>query len=307
MNHPTFKQEDSLVLIVDDDRTMRSLLKIAIEEEGYHVIEAKNGQQCLEEYSRHQPDMVLLDAIMPEMDGFTCCQKLRSIKGNIYLPILMITALDDQDSIDQAFLAGATDYITKPIFWSVLSQRVNHLLLSCQALRESVTLKTKLAKQQQWRHLATQITHRWQESSNIKFIFQECLEQLQTLVNAERVGIYRGDGKLMAEAIAPGYPSVKTLEWEKITLMTVYQCIYEEGKEIILDFSGEIDLSEKMIAYFEKLSLKHLTLMPLLVKEKLWGILWIHHCRSTYQWQPWEKEYLKYINNLLSFTSEIID
>ncbi len=307
MNYPTFKHEDCLVLIVDDDRTMRSLLKIAIEEEGYQVIEAKNGQQCLEEYSRHQPDMVLLDAIMPEMDGFTCCQKLRSLKGNIYLPILMITALDDQESIDQAFLAGATDYITKPIFWSVLSQRVNHLLLTCQALRESATLKTKLAKQQKWQNLGTQITRRWQESSHIKSIFQECLEQLQTLVNAERVGIYRGDGKLMAEAIAPGYPSVTTLEWEKITLMTEYQSTYEQGEGIILDFSQDIDLCEEGIACFEQLSLKHLTLMPLLVKEKLWGILWIHHCRSAYQWKPWEKEYLSYINNLLAFTSEIID
>ncbi|EAZ90384.1 two-component response regulator [Crocosphaera chwakensis CCY0110] len=278
-----------------------------MEEEGYQVIEAKNGQQCLEEYSRHQPDMVLLDAIMPEMDGFTCCQKLRSLKGNISLPILMITALDDQDSIDQAFLAGATDYITKPIFWSVLSQRVNHLLLTCQALRESAALKTKLAKQQQWQHLGTQITRRWQESGHLKSIFQECLEQLQTLINAERVGIYRGDGKLMAEAIAPGYPSVTTLKWDKITLLTDYQSTYEKGETITLDFSQEIDLCDETLTCFKQLSLKCLTLMPLLVKEKLWGILWIHHCRSAYSWKPWEREYLSYINNLLAFTSEIID
>ncbi len=116
MNSLNFEPEAPLIFIVDDDRTMRSLLRIAMEEEGYRVIEAKNGQQCLDEYGRWQPDIVLLDAIMPEMDGFTCCQKLRSLEDNCYLPILMITALDDQDSIEQAFAAGATDYITKPYF-----------------------------------------------------------------------------------------------------------------------------------------------------------------------------------------------
>ncbi|WP_107668730.1 response regulator [Cyanothece sp. BG0011] len=307
MNNPTFKQEDCLVLIVDDDRIMRSLLKIAMEEEGYQVIEAKNGQQCLEAYSRYQPDLVLLDAIMPEMDGFTCCQTLRSLKGNIYLPILMITALDDQDSIDQAFLAGATDYITKPIFWSVLSKRVNHLLLTSQVLRESTALEAKCTKQQQWHHLETKITRHWQEGLPLKSIFQEGLEQLQTLVKAERVGIHRRDGKLIAEAIAPGYPSVKTLEWEKITLMTEYQWTYVQGETVRLDFSQDLDLCSEAIAYFEKVALKHLTLMPLLIQGNLWGVLWIHHCRSSYQWEPWEDECLSHLSNLLAFSSKVID
>ena len=117
-----------LVMIVDDDRSMRMLLNMAMEESDYQVVEAKNGEQCLAEYAKNQPDLILLDAMMPDIDGFTCCQKIRSSPGGDRLPILMITALDDKESIQQALDAGASDYITKPIQWAILSEKVQSLL-----------------------------------------------------------------------------------------------------------------------------------------------------------------------------------
>lgn len=117
-----------LVMIVDDDRSMRMLLNMAMEELDYRVVEAKNGEQCLAEYANNQPDLILLDAMMPDIDGFSCCQKVRLLPGGEHLPILMITALDDKESIQQALDAGATDYITKPIQWTVLSKKVQQLL-----------------------------------------------------------------------------------------------------------------------------------------------------------------------------------
>ena len=123
-----FDPQASTILIVDDDRAMRLLLRMAMEEEGYTVIEAKDGEQCLVEFVRHQPQVVLLDAVMPGMDGFTCCQQLRQRPEAQEVPVLMITVLDDSDSVDRAFEAGATDYVTKPIHWPVLCQRVRRLL-----------------------------------------------------------------------------------------------------------------------------------------------------------------------------------
>ena len=117
-----------LIMIVDDDRSMRLLLNMAMEEEGYRVAEAKNGEQCLAEYAHYQPNLILLDAMMPDINGFTCCQKIRSLPGGDRIPIVMITALDDRESIEQALNAGATDYITKPIQWAVLSEQVQRLL-----------------------------------------------------------------------------------------------------------------------------------------------------------------------------------
>jgi EAL domain-containing protein (putative c-di-GMP-specific phosphodiesterase class I)/glycosyltransferase involved in cell wall biosynthesis/ActR/RegA family two-component response regulator len=127
-----------LVLIADDDRSMRSILKSIIQKAGYRVIEASNGKIALELFQTHQPDLVLLDAMMPEMDGFTCCHELQSLsqiddRGNIAvavkpIPVLLITALDDPESINAAFDAGAIDYVTKPINWIVLQQRIMRLL-----------------------------------------------------------------------------------------------------------------------------------------------------------------------------------
>lgn len=117
-----------LIMIVDDDRSMRSLLNMAMEASAYRVVEAKNGEQCIAEYDAHQPNLILLDAVMPGMDGFTCCQKIRSLPTGKQVPILMITTLDDTESIEQAFIAGATEYITKPIHWATLSEKVYRLL-----------------------------------------------------------------------------------------------------------------------------------------------------------------------------------
>ncbi len=137
-----------LILIVDDDRSMRTLLHLAMTEEGYDVVEAKNGEQCLGECQLQKPDAILLDAVMPDMDGFTCCDKIRQLRGGELIPILMITVLDDQKSIDQAFNCGATDYITKPIHWAVLSQRMRRLLATNEIFREVATVKQKLHQQQ---------------------------------------------------------------------------------------------------------------------------------------------------------------
>ena len=125
-----------LVLVADDDAFMRLQLRRAMEEEGYQVVEVVNGEQCLADYQRLHPDIVLLDAVMPVMDGFTCCAKLQTLLGGDHTPVLMITGLEDEESVAQAFAAGATDYITKPIHWAVLRQRVRRLLQQTQLYRQ---------------------------------------------------------------------------------------------------------------------------------------------------------------------------
>ncbi len=117
-----------LILIADDDKTTRMGLRQAMEQEGYQVVEALNGESCVAIFSRLRPDIVLLDAIMPIMDGFTCCTRIQQLQGTTPTPVLIITGLEDQDSVDQAFAAGAVDYITKPIHWAVLRQRVRRLI-----------------------------------------------------------------------------------------------------------------------------------------------------------------------------------
>ncbi|MBD2517019.1 response regulator [Nostoc sp. FACHB-973] len=136
MNNYDFKNNPPSVLVVDDERGLRLVLHRAMEKEGYRVTEACNGQHCLDICQQQVPDLILLDAMMPGLDGFSCCAQMQTLLGDNCPPILMITSLDDQESVDRAFEAGATDYITKPIDWSLLSQRVNRLLTSRWAMAE---------------------------------------------------------------------------------------------------------------------------------------------------------------------------
>ena len=122
-----------LILIADDDPTIRLLIKHVLKRENYQIVEVDNGEECLATYKEQQPDLVLLDAMMPAMDGFDCCLELKNLPKGEFVPILMITALDEQQSIDRAFTVGASDYVTKPIHPPLLRQRVRRLLQASKA------------------------------------------------------------------------------------------------------------------------------------------------------------------------------
>jgi diguanylate cyclase (GGDEF)-like protein len=116
------------VLIVDDDRSTRSTLRYTLQRDGFRVEEAEHGQQALTMLKRYHPDVILMDAVMPVMDGFTACAKMQEMQGAKNIPVLMITALEDNSSVERAFAAGASDYIPKPIHYAVLSQRVRRII-----------------------------------------------------------------------------------------------------------------------------------------------------------------------------------
>lgn len=131
-----FPEDQSLVLIVDDEKFTRMQLRLALEREGYQIAEADNGREAINLCNQLHPQIVLLDAMMPDMDGFECCTLLQSLEYSQYTPVLMITGLDDQESVDRAFEVGAIDFVTKPIHWPVLRQRVRRLIQQAQIQRE---------------------------------------------------------------------------------------------------------------------------------------------------------------------------
>ncbi|MEM9809034.1 MAG: SpoIIE family protein phosphatase [Cyanobacteria bacterium P01_D01_bin.56] len=121
------------ILLIDDDAFSRAILRTLLQKVGYLVTEAKNGQEGLVLYQQAPPKLVLLDANMPGMDGFACCRRIRQLPGGEYVPILIVTGLDDQGSVNSAFDAGANDYITKPVQMPVLIGRIRYLIQSTQA------------------------------------------------------------------------------------------------------------------------------------------------------------------------------
>jgi diguanylate cyclase (GGDEF)-like protein len=130
------------ILLVDDDLVVRAKVSESLEQDGFEVILAKNGNDGIAAYQEHRPDLILVDAVMPILDGFEFCEQLKNL-GERLTPILMITSLDDNESVDRAFASGATDYITKPINLPVLRQRVRNLV------RQSHLIKNQLTELQQ--------------------------------------------------------------------------------------------------------------------------------------------------------------
>ncbi|MDG2502750.1 MAG: EAL domain-containing protein [Porticoccaceae bacterium] len=127
-------QEQSYrILVVDDDRSIRLSLVNAFQRENYQLEEAHNGMQAIEICTRRMPDLILMDAMMPQMNGFDACQRIRDLPNGADIPVLMITGLEDEDSIVKAFSSGATDYISKPINFSVMKQRVARLIKANRA------------------------------------------------------------------------------------------------------------------------------------------------------------------------------
>lgn len=119
-----------LLLVIDDDAVVRSMLCKALKKQGYDVIEAINGSEGVDLFRHHRPDMVLLDVLMPVMNGFEACQMMRELDPERSVPVIMLTGLDDVSSVDRAFDVGATDFITKPINWTLFAQRVRYAIKS---------------------------------------------------------------------------------------------------------------------------------------------------------------------------------
>ncbi len=125
---PVAADAEARVLVVDDDRSTRSALRYALELNGFVVDEAGTGASAIDLLSRRNPDLVLLDAVMPGTDGFATCTRLKELPQGKDIPVLMITSLDDRHSIERAFAAGASDYITKPLHLNVVVQRVRRTI-----------------------------------------------------------------------------------------------------------------------------------------------------------------------------------
>ncbi len=136
------------VLVVDDTATLRQMARDALEEDGLEVVEAADGRAALEVVAEQRPDLVLMDVNMPVLDGCAACHELRLNPEWANLPVLMMTASDDVESMRTAYEAGATDFITKPINWLILCQRVRYMLRMSRTAADLERSQVQLAKAQ---------------------------------------------------------------------------------------------------------------------------------------------------------------
>ncbi len=138
------QQETPTILIVDDDKLMRVAMQDILQGAGFQTVTASNGFSAIASFGDNHPDLVILDLIMPGMDGFRTCQAMRNLPGGKYTPVLMITSMEDGESIHRAFEAGATDFISKPINPGLLVYRVRYMLKAARSMKDLAEGETRL-------------------------------------------------------------------------------------------------------------------------------------------------------------------
>jgi signal transduction histidine kinase len=152
------------ILVVDDDPVLRSLARAALENDGFKVEEAGDGEEACRVFDACSPQLLVIDVVMPVMNGYDLCRALRGRPAGSYVPILMATGLDDVESITQAYDAGATDFISKPLNWTVLCHRVRYLLRASRAFDEVQQARLALVKSETAVRAANeQLEHRVEE------------------------------------------------------------------------------------------------------------------------------------------------
>ena len=141
-------QTSNRILLIDDDPEFRLVTSSILRAAGFVVDEAANGDEGIKRVKKKLPDIILLDAVMADLDGFETCRLLKQNPALTDIPIIMTTGTDDLDSINKAFAAGATDFIAKPINYPILVQRVNFGLRTGQVTAELRSSKLQLSAAQ---------------------------------------------------------------------------------------------------------------------------------------------------------------
>ena len=181
-------QGSGRILVVDDDPAFRLVTVTSLREAGFEVFEATNGVGALASIDEHPPDLILLDALMEDIDGFEICRRLQQNPVTRRIPVLMVTGLEDTESVHRAFQAGAAGFITKPVNYPVLIHRVRFQLRVAREAEELRESREQLAMAQQLARLGH---WRWEPAQD-RF---EISEQLARICELET-----GDQEISLEA-----------------------------------------------------------------------------------------------------------
>jgi two-component system, cell cycle response regulator len=124
------------ILVADDSSVERAAARTALEEAGYAVMEAVDGQQALEVFARERPDLVMLDVVMPRLTGLETCRILKAKAGGNYLPVIMVSTRNSVNARVEGLRSGADDYLGKPYDAEELRARVEALLRTRKVIAE---------------------------------------------------------------------------------------------------------------------------------------------------------------------------
>lgn len=308
--------ETGTILVVDDTPTNLEVLFDFLNEAGFKVLFAEDGESALAKASYATPDLILLDILMPGMDGFETCRRLKANEITQSIPVIFLTALNDTVDKVKGFTLGAVDFITKPLQYEEVVARVKtHLRLQALArqlqeqnarlaheMQERQQAEAAIQRQNQRSQLFAEVTLKIRQSLHLDDILQTAVTEVQKVLQADRVLIYRlwanGTGSSVAEAVQSGFATIMgQLFPEEVFPEAVRQC-YRQGKIRKLDdveHNSEISLC--LVDFLRQFQVKAKLVIPILIKEDLWGLLIAHQCSDSRHWTDFETELLQQLAN----------
>ncbi len=279
------------ILVVDDTPTNLDVLFDFLNNAGFKVLFAEDGESALEKARYANPDLILLDILMPGMDGFETCRRLKQQETTADIPVIFLTALTETTDKVKGLSLGAVDFITKPLqYEEVLARVKTHLRLQ--------SLTQQLQAQNQRSHLFADVTLKIRQSLQIDDILQTSVTEVKTILQADRVLIYRlwpdGTGSGVAEAVQPGLPQVMGTVFPQEVFPLDSKEQYRHGRiRSLVDATQDQQISPCLIEFLQQFEVQAKLVVPILAQGDLWGLLIAHQCAAPRQWTVFETELLE--------------
>ncbi len=299
------------ILIVDDTLSNLQVLFTYLKDVGFKVLVAQNGESALKKTAYALPDLILLDILMPGIDGFEVCRQLKAEKLTKDIPVIFMTAISETVNKVKGFQLGAVDFVTKPIEQEeVLARIQTHLHL--QTLRQHLqTQNKKLQKQTEQERLLFTLSERIRQSLDIESILKTAATEVQQFLNCDRVLINRfqdGGTVIEVESVANGIePVLPDLKQDYYLTPEEYQN-YQQGGIQAIENIKSANPNCCCAKFLEQCGAKATLVMPIVLTTEsensrengVWGLLILHHCRSTRKWNSQEIDLLKRLASQLA-------
>ncbi|MBD1914758.1 MULTISPECIES: response regulator [Cyanophyceae] len=300
------------ILVVDDTPTNLDVLFDFLNNAGFKVLFAEDGESALEKARYANPDLILLDILMPGMDGFETCRRLKQQATTAVIPVIFLTALTETTDKVKGLALGAVDFITKPLqYEEVLARVKTHLRLQSltqqvqarnmqleREVQERTEAEAALQRQNQRSQLFADVTLKIRQSLQIDDILQTAVTEVKTILHADRVLIYRlwpdGTGSGVAEAVQPHFPQVMGVVFPQEVFPTESREQYRQGRiRSLVNAALDQQVSPCLVEFLQQFEVQAKLVVPILTQDDLWGLLIAHQCAGPRQWTVFETELLQ--------------
>jgi PAS domain S-box-containing protein len=282
-------QRARIVLIVDDSPEDRELYRRYLLHDRdylYTILEASLGQQGLDLWEQFQPDLVLLDYRLPDLDGLAFLAQLSPSTPLPCLPVIVVTGQGNEAIAVQAIKAGAQDYLVKG---QITPERLH---LAVNGAIKTMQLRTQLQQQIGQEQLIRQISQQIHQSLNLEDILQTAVTEVRQFLQTDRVLVFQldseGNGTIVAESVAAGWRSVLSAQMFDPCFTAGYIDRYQQGRVMAKADIYDGSLKACHVEFLAQFQVRANLVVPILHENDLWGLLIAQHCKGSKDWNPLE-------------------